>query len=334
MRDCFKNPPRILYKGKHYKLSKEHKVIFAGNPIAYGERKLASLFMRHGNTEILEPLSTAVLYEDSLKPVFEKTSLQKYQLELSLIFLEVYRFLVACSTKDDVLISPRELQMMALLTQSYCNTHPNMNPHLVAQHYAYELAKDLVPASVKDEFDNRFKPKESLYLQQNIHIHEHFLITSSRMPIYHDLLDLLALREFRQNTNKANDEQLYGGLGGMIIEGEPGIGKSELVEHILLANGFVEVYDLKNPCLLPKPFYRMPAGLDQPQKEQLLIKAFHEGAVVLIDEINASPLMEKLINELSMGSYKNQKPKKAGAFFIGTQNPTNMAGDESNPPPC
>ena len=49
-----------------------HKVIFAGNPISYGdERRMASLFECHGNAVLFEPLSKAVLFEKVLTPIFD-----------------------------------------------------------------------------------------------------------------------------------------------------------------------------------------------------------------------------------------------------------------------
>jgi hypothetical protein len=65
----FHEPRGILVNGIWLPLSAKHKVIFAGNPVSYGdERKLATFFQRHGNTVVFEPLPVAVLYEDVLKP--------------------------------------------------------------------------------------------------------------------------------------------------------------------------------------------------------------------------------------------------------------------------
>jgi hypothetical protein len=70
----------------------------------------------------------------------------------------------------------------------------------------------------------------------------------------------------------------------------------------------------------------MPASWSFAEKEKLLIKAFHEGAVVIFDEINSSPIMEKLLNQLLMGHYEGERARKPGFMLIGTQNPISMAG--------
>ena len=324
----FNDPPGILIDGQYYPLSAEHKVIFAGNPLSYGdERKLAPFFARHGNAVIFDPMPSAVLYEQVLKPVFEKTEPLSQASVISEPLLAVYRFLCQCSTTD-ILISPRELQMMALLTLSHCEQYPEANAEDIARHFAYELAKQLVPENQQAEFDHLFKPAErpaiALPAQQN-----DYLITPSRQPVYQLLDAFLGLQGLRhESSNEANNPaQTYGGLGGMLIEGEPGIGKSELVIAALRARGYEEIRDFSAPTTSLKPFYRMPVSMALSEKEALLRKAFLEGAVVIIDEINSSPMMERLLNALLMGTTpEGTPPQQPGFMVIGTQNPITMAG--------
>ncbi len=61
-----------MNNGIYHPLTPQHKVVFAGNPVSYGdERKLAPFFQRHGSAVLFEPLSKAVIYEKILKPIFE-----------------------------------------------------------------------------------------------------------------------------------------------------------------------------------------------------------------------------------------------------------------------
>lgn len=104
-----------------------------------------------------------------------------------------------------------------------------------------------------------------------------------------------------------------------------------MVMAFLRAHGFEEVHDLNKPAHQAKPFYRMDVGLPVSEKEKILVKAFYEGAVVVIDEINSSPMMERLLNDLLMGKLPPQykipnKKVKPGFMIIGTQNPVSMAG--------
>lgn len=319
----FANPPGIMFEGTYYPLSNEHKVIFAGNPVSYGdERKLANLFARHGNSVVFDPLPLAFLYERILKPL-----LAPAHLGLAPHFLEAYKLLVSFSSKD-VLITPRELEMMVLLTLSKMAQHPDLDPQDVARHYAYLLAKPLVPTAHKTSFDNAFKPAvplEEVVLPET----PGFLVTPSRKPVCSLLHDLLGLRNYRRTLSAdATHTQLYGGLGGLVIEGPPGVGKSELVIHSLIAHGLQEIHDLDAP-FPNNGFVRMPASLSLEEKKDLLVRAFYAGAVVVADEINCSPMMEAFLNDLLMGKAPALNPPQIpipGFMLIGTQNPVTMGG--------
>ena len=63
------------------------------------------------------------------------------------------------------------------------------------------------------------------------------------------------------------------------------------------------------------------------QQTLLLMKAFHEGAVVIADEINTQGMKEKLLNSLLMGKDLEGRPaKQAGFMLICTQNPSTLSG--------
>lgn len=119
------------------------------------------------------------------------------------------------------------------------------------------------------------------------------------------------------------------GTGGIILEGEPGIGKSVFVLRLLTSLGYQEQTNIKAPLSEDhtKPFYQMPVSLTYSDKQTLLLKAFDEGAVVVIDEINSSPMMERMLNALLMGKTpEGRPPLKPGFMIIGTQNPVTMSG--------
>lgn len=329
----YNKPPTLLINGELRTLSSQHKIIFAGNPVNYGdERNLAPFFIRHGRTVIFDPLPLSVIYQQILLPVFEATPLSNQAPSLSEPIFEFYAFLCAQSTTD-ILISPRELQMIALLTLSYCKQKPTVCPIQAAKYYAYALTKSLVPAAKLDLFNQQFgqvpPPIEPLPLPLTA-INEQFQVTPSRLPILTHLHEVLLLRELRQDL-QANEAQHFGGLGGVLLEGDSSVGKSAMVLALLRAHGFEEVHDLNKPAHQIKPFYRMDVGLPVSEKEKILVKAFYEGAVVIIDEINSSPMMERLLNDLLMGKLPEQykipnKKVKPGFMIIGTQNPVSMAG--------
>jgi hypothetical protein len=322
----FNTPPGILIDGEYCLLTSEHKVIFAGNPVNYGsERKLAPLFEHHGNTLIFEPFSSKVLFARILYPVFKNTTFENQAIDISRRLLDVYRFLCSCSDTE-LRISPRELQMMALLTLSHYS-RPGAIEHveLVAQYFAYHIAKPMVPKDKLEAFERTFQPTLNL-AEEALPASPDFLITPSRRPACQLLNEFLTLRELRPSSPD-NEAHLYGGLGGIILQGEPGVGKSELVIAALKARGYEEIRDIHEPIASHHPYYHMPVSMSLSEKETLLRKAFNEGAVVIIDEINCSPMMESLLNALLMGrTPEGTRPEHPGFIVIGTQNPVSMAG--------
>jgi MoxR-like ATPase len=63
------------------------------------------------------------------------------------------------------------------------------------------------------------------------------------------------------------------------------------------------------------------------EKQCCLIDAFHQGSIVIMDEINSSPMMESTLNALLMGKTPDGEPAlKPGFLLIGTQNPISYSG--------
>lgn len=312
----FANPPGIFLNGEFIPLTKEHQVIFAANPISYGdERHLASLFARHGNSLVFKPFPPAVIYEHILKPVLEYPEAAKP-------LIDIYSFMAAQS-ETDVLITPRELEMMALMINSRLKEQPHLDPLSVANHYAWLLSKNLVPKKAETAFNQRFKPEQPLP-SRPLPKPDNYLVTDSRQAVFEYLHELIKLRQYRQTAT--TEVKRYGGLGGMVIEGPSGIGKSELVIASLVSHGFVEVHDYQQP-FPDNAFIRMPASLSLEEKKALLLNAFDAGAIVIADEVNSSPMMEAFLNTLLMGRKPDgSRPAKPGFFLIGTQNPVTEGG--------
>lgn len=314
----FRTPPGMMINNKYYPLTPEHKVIFAGNPLSYGgERTLPSLFTRHGNSIIFDPIPPAVIYQDVLTPL-----LKGFDPAIAHPILKVEQILSEFST-DKVLVTPRELSMMALLTVSYCRDYPEGNPLNVANYYAYQIGKHLVPEEHLASFKKQWGEIPTLDRSYDLSPTK-FKVNTTNRPIVEVLNDNLKLRALRQLPENAHLAQ--GGLGGVIIEGAPGNGKSDLAIKMLLAFG-LKKGDVEKAHPNEQVFYQMPVSMPLAEKKELLLKAFHEGAVIMIDEINSAPMMERLLNDLLMGKTPEGLPaKKPGFMVIGTQNPPTMAG--------
>lgn len=317
----FYKPKCLFVNGVYYPLDDYHEVIVAGNPLNYGdERTLASFFKRHGGARLFEPIPLATIYEDILKPLLPEPKELLVQ-----PLLKVYQFLAELPSQD-LLITPRELEMIALLLSTY-QAQGGKDLEAAATYYAYHLAQPLVPKAYLSNFNATFPEPAALKRSRDaIQLPQDFTVTSSREELCELFVDLLALRTQRQQGLRP----AKGGLGGLILEGEPGIGKSELAIHLLVSQGYSEKkYQASEPAATTaqKHFYRLPVSWPLEAKQALLLKAFHEGNPVIIDEINSAPMMEQLLNNLLMGTDLQGNPASIPGFMvIGTQNPSSMPG--------
>ena len=285
------DPPSLLYKGQVYPLTKQHKVIFAGNPISYSNTRTLAKFFDHGHVVLFPPLSTEMIEQEILSKTW---SLDEYRNNVALNqkILATYQEICARS-ETEILISPRELEMIVLMIEQGMRNG--------------EDDVDLVADRVLEQFKSR-----ALSLPRSIPQG-----VPSRKPLEDELNLLLDLRSWRKTNPSLNEKQLYGGLGGMIIEGAPGIGKSKLIFDSLVAKGLEKNRD----------FYYIPVGLGLEDKKALLLTAFHAGAIVIIEEINSAPMMEGYLNSLLMGkTLDGKRPDNPGFCVIGSQNPISMSG--------
>lgn len=319
----FQPKPHVLIDGTIYPVTQNHRVIFAGNPLSYSDdRMLARLFDRHGHSLVFEPLSTAFIYENIIKPIFSGKPIDSSSQELiGTTLLGVYQFIIE-SSEDSVLISPREVQMMTLLVvQDICQASTILSLRdieNIARHHAYSIGKHLVLTQKRSSFDRLFKPAEGMDMTFKDWADSNFIYTESRLIVKKALCDYFALRAHRQQHDRnLNDPQRYGGLGALVIEGSTGVGKTALVEdvlsHLRLRNG--------------RDYLVIQPSIAFDKKRELLLNAFDNGQIVIMNEMNTSSMMEQLLNCLLMGTTPaGTRPLKPGFLIIGIQKSAATAG--------
>lgn len=318
-------PPGIMIGNRYVELTNDHKVIFAGNPVTYSDdRTLPSLFERHNKSVVFEPFSSAYIYHQLLSPLFSgenKTLAEKICLPILLIYKNLNSL-----SKDSVLLTPRELVMMAQISLDFCIKNSDSNPELVSKYFAFQLARHFVPKYALKKFDANFSVARPISRPFKLLVDNGLVFTASNQKSAQILMDFLELR----NTYAYNTTNLpAAGLGGIIFEGEPGLGKSELAIACLLSHGLTKrsIDAESNTSGGKNYFYHLPAGANTKVKKELLIRAFNEGAIVLCDEINTASSLESLLNRLLMGKGPNgEEPRNPGFMLIATQNPNTMAG--------
>ena len=330
----FYQPPSILIDGKVIPLTERHKVIFAGNPVSYGgERHLPSLIAQHGGAVFFDIIPAAALYHNVLKVVLgDGIHDNDLKEKIAKIFIQTYQQIFALD-KEVALISPRELQAMAeLLVASISQAQPEYSEDEIinlCKNIALNFSQSLVPIDKLAKFNAWFikainNGNDLLDSRSRIVTETtDFTLTESRIKAHQIMEDVLNVRKFKQST--ASEKKL-GGINGLVLEGEPGTGKSHCVIDYLVTNGFKEVkLDDKTPQS-GNIFYKLPVKMSPKDKEACLIKAFNEGAVVVIDEINSSPMMEQLLNDLLTGQHGKKTATTPGFTIFATQNPIDMAG--------
>lgn len=314
--------PGIFIKDEYYSLTPLHRVIFAQHPHTMDvEPSSALLFERHAHKVLFKPLSMNCIYEYLLKPLFVQASLESHAAEIARIFFRVYDF-IATRSSGKTYMTPRDLQMMALLLLS--RDAPALENAL---YYAYVVGKERLPPGQCAAFDALFFINRPLSLDNrpmNVAASAAFLLTPSRHAFREQLMDLLALREYKANASLTN-AQRYGGLAAVILEGPMGCGKKALVRAALMDAGYHEG-NFNLLCTDEEPssapcFYLMPENMPYSDQATLLFKAFCAGAVVLGGDIDYSfhePLLYSLLEGITpMG----KRPAKAGFLLIGTRNP-------------
>ena len=224
--DLHNQSPSIFYKGEYYPLNPNHKVIFAGNPASYGNRKIPELFKKHENIIVFDVMPASYIYCDILWPILDDLEFENTP-EICKIFLQAYQFIASNFTKDHILISPRELKTMALLFKTHFNETADKNS--LALYSCYTIAKQTLSATQQNIFSAWFKESfgefnfDAALPQLDP---QQFVITNSHQPAWNALNSCLKIRELRKAS--ANNPLLAGDLSSaLIFEGPSGAGKSD-----------------------------------------------------------------------------------------------------------
>lgn len=345
-------PPVVWFEGKVYPLTKAHKVIFACNPLHYGgERALPDLFKHHIKPEaivVFDDLPLASLYQCNIAPFLKRLALPLYKQEyIAQCFMNTYQSVLRRLPQAREYFTARQLQMMSILfasqyqrlSQQYslsssmtlslakaCEYHviksalPNTDFTLLKQEgilckekitwgeFKVDIKRDVGTATTQQD-----QPVSSTSSPQFVFTAEH----QNALDLLHPLL--------------AARDQYQSGLPGLVYEGPSGIGKSHFILWLLEKEGYKQARLHASPFEKnQKHFYHLPINAPHALKQQVILRAFHEGAVLVMDECNAQALMEKLFNAVLSGQdLEGNPPKRPGFLFIGTQNPVSFSGRQS-----
>ncbi len=330
----FNQTPGILLKGTFHPLTKDHKVVFAGNYNHFEGRTEHRYIKRHGQVINFKEMPDSILKKYILLPALTAALPNIYEKEnIMSLLCDIYSYINKQLPNHPM--TPRNLKMICLRLKRLIEHPPSLSNNTMT---------DLLNFSIIEETSDFFKDKKEKFLfeQQFKLNHDHyqqaqhdifnnselsieqFILTESRVPPLLSLHKHCMMRDMliKQSTLHSFD------LPGLLIEGLPGIGKSYLPMQYLTSQGFKKgdpdvIYD--NNTDTRKLFYHL-TPTDPAKMQKTLLKAFHEGAVIICDELNSLPF-ERLINQLLSGTdLEGHPPKKKGFLLIATQNPISFEG--------
>jgi hypothetical protein len=312
------NPPGFLWKGQYHELTPNHQVVFAFNPASYGAGRQTTGFLTEQNLAVhFKPLTSAYVRARLVDPLLKEFALPSDP-NISEPLIAMYDWFVQ-HYPDEVLITPRELKLMVNLIMNHAKQHQITEPSaltMLAKEIAYQVGRQVAldRPQLLQHFDKQVPVPPALFSHKRIPA----TYLNDQREAYVTTMNLL---ETMQSLKRAQSESKVAepdmGLGGLILEGASGIGKTHFIKQLIVE------WQAKSA----QPIYRISPSTPFFEKEKILREAFAKDALVVAEEFNASLWPNKLLNNFLMGKEENgESAKNPGFFLLATQNPPSFSG--------
>ncbi len=333
LKGLYRKPARIYYQGQIYPFTVKHKVIATGNLETDPGRHFHGLFQQYAVTILFKQPDRNFIQEQIGKPI-----LQSYNCyEPSYLRALLAAFDLVRHYKPFFPFSIRDFQQLVHRFSVACvlrNVNNNLNNTVIdsleqtccAAFYGLFQEKKL---RQKFSTEIRFIAEMMLGVRANdlgdkptvLPITPEHVLPGTKAYLLHAIEQDLTMRNYAITHSHCEYPR------GILLEGNPGLGKSSLYRAILKREGFD-----KNHPDPAKRYYELSAGNAQ-QTRALLLQAFHEGSIVVLDELNLDSDLEIFINSLLSGEDPEGKPaKKRGFMLWSSQNVANgQSKDELKP---
>lgn len=328
LKGMMRDPKVIYYNNREYTLSPQHRVILTGNFENYPGRYYHPFIQHYAETLHFKMPEDEYLEKSVIGRLLPRMSpddhhriLKAYHLikKHNPTFGFSHRDLENVTQRINVLlndekdITPANDKLLRACIAEFAGTISELAKR---QQFSTELRKELGMPPVAEV---KTGPMPMLRVSASLSI------PNESAYVLECIKQALQIRE---SNLDAKAEETYH-KRGLLIEGEPGVGKSTLIKAVLEENGFtrasLDVTADDKHIAGAKRYYEVSAGSAEAQR--ILLKAFHEGAAVILDELNLDDTIETLLNQLLTGlDPDGNLASRKGFMLFASQNPSHEAG--------
>jgi hypothetical protein len=273
------------------------KIVFASNPKEYGGGR-----------------NDQKLFEDGSIPQMHVADFPSCYIYEQILKAAIYN---KCADELKKVVSEDQFKKLSqLIIKDYYNHNAKVDNHITVrelQHKAMAVLSELYDRSTNAPRKKELKS-------------ENFVSTHATKEA------VKKLRRFISIQSKQREGLLPGhsvGLNIIVLEGEPGVGKTELIRAMFSSYKIKKATTKleKTPGKLPL-YYKVDASLSLEKKKQMLIKAARQKDWAWIDEINScmDDGLEKVINALTTGVHPDTGETIPPLKLITSINPISMGG--------
>ncbi|MHB1947517.1 MAG: transglutaminase domain-containing protein [Gammaproteobacteria bacterium] len=300
----FLSPPVIQYLGKEYPADK-HRIIATGNNLNYPRRYDHDVLKQHAHYIQFKSFKDHEL-KDYISALFAKYKIFSESNTAITQIISIYRLLEK-SDNYALDLSLRDLDSLILRIHVLNKSLPDKPFDLITRMALRdEFSGALVTDTARIQFNKVLMGKDEI--QRDANEIKGVVITDKKRPIWQMVRDDLTMRQ------KACE--MGAQVKSVLLEGPSGVGKSTLFLSILKDMGFKD----DDTADSQRRFYQITTG--SLGVFDLLLKAFHEGSIVILDELNLDSSIEFLLNHLLSGTdLDNNPPRKPGFMILSSQNP-------------
>ncbi len=294
----FRNESSIYYQDKEFKLSDQHKVVFTGNDETLPGRHFHRFFQHYAETIHFSMPLDEWINATFIKPVLTELKIPDHKMSENLL----WAFHHVKDYYPHFVISLRDMENLVNRLKYISDSEKDINT-LVFKACCFEFACGIPDLKSRKQFiealRSQIKPKPDKDKEDAA---DH-VIQIGDISIPESKKFILEVLE---------QDLLCGSRKGILLEGNSGVGKSSLCKALLEKHGFT-YYEITvdNSSTIP----------------ETLIKAYLQGAKVVLDELNLNPKVETLLNDLLEGILPADKEfVEMIKMIAGSENPEVVPG--------